>query len=92
VNRIDQLQSRGYESHLDSLALPDEVEPPLAGDLRLVDVETNQVQEVSLDGGLRDLYRRRLAYGRMASRRSAGTQHPLSFLHHHRPLGEGRLV
>ena len=55
-----QLQSRGYEVILIHLLAPDELEPPLAGDLRLVDVETGQAQEVSLDGSLRGLYRRRL--------------------------------
>jgi len=40
---------------------PDELDPPLAGDLRLVDVETGGVQEVSLDAGMRRLYRERLA-------------------------------
>jgi len=39
---------------------PDEIDPPLAGDLRLIDVETAQAQDVSLDGGLRELYRRRV--------------------------------
>ncbi len=57
---LAQLQSRGYEVILVHLLSPDEADPPLAGDLRLVDVETDQAQEVSLDGGLRQLYRRRL--------------------------------
>ncbi|RPI81139.1 MAG: DUF58 domain-containing protein [Chloroflexi bacterium] len=57
---ISQLQSRGHEVVLVHLLSPDEVDPQLAGDLRLVDVETGQTQEVSLDGGLRDLYRRRV--------------------------------
>ncbi len=35
---------------------PDEVEPPLAGDLRLIDVETGAAQEVTIDGGMRQLY------------------------------------
>ncbi len=38
---------------------PDELDPPLAGDLQLVDVETGSSQDVSLDGGLRSLYRHR---------------------------------
>jgi uncharacterized protein (DUF58 family) len=54
------LQGRGYELVVVHLLSPDEIEPPLAGDLRLVDVETGQTQEVSLDGGLRDLYHRRV--------------------------------
>ena len=54
------LLSRGYQVNLVHLLSPDELDPPLAGDLRLVDVETGQSQEVSLDEELRDLYRHRL--------------------------------
>ncbi len=57
---LAQLQARGYEAILIHLLSPDELEPPLAGDLRLVDVETGHAREVSIDGGLRELYRRRL--------------------------------
>jgi uncharacterized protein (DUF58 family) len=55
------LQGRGYEVSLIHLLSPDEIDPPLAGDLRLVDVETGAGQEVTLDGSLRELYRRRVA-------------------------------
>ncbi|HEX7973804.1 MAG TPA: DUF58 domain-containing protein [Anaerolineales bacterium] len=54
------LQSRGYEVALLHLLAPDEIDPPFAGDLRLVDAETGQAQDVSLDGGLRNLYQSRL--------------------------------
>jgi hypothetical protein len=37
------------------------VDPPLAGDLRLIDAETGAPQDVSLDGSLRELYRKRVA-------------------------------
>ncbi|MGE5223920.1 MAG: DUF58 domain-containing protein [Omnitrophica WOR_2 bacterium] len=57
---ISQLQSRGYEVSILHLLTPDEIDPPLAGDLRLIDVETGQAQEVSIDGGLRSVYRRRI--------------------------------
>lgn len=57
---ISQLQSRGYEVSILHLLAPDEIEPPLAGDLRLIDVETGQAQEVSLDGGMRAVYQRRV--------------------------------
>jgi hypothetical protein len=40
---------------------PDEIEPALTGDLRLMDAETGAPQEVSIDGGLRELYMRRVA-------------------------------
>jgi uncharacterized protein (DUF58 family) len=57
---LARLQSRGYEVTVLQTLSPDELDPPLAGDLRLVDIETGHAQEVSLDSGLRDLYRRRI--------------------------------
>jgi uncharacterized protein (DUF58 family) len=61
ADSLAQLQGRGYEVVLLHVLAPDEIEPPLAGDLRLVDVETGQAVEVSLDAGLRQLYRQRVA-------------------------------
>jgi len=58
---LSQLQGRGYEVSLLHLLAPDELDPPLAGDLRLIDAETGAAQDVTLDGGLRDLYRKRIA-------------------------------
>lgn len=58
---LSALQSRGYEVSVLHLLSPDELDPPLAGDLRLVDIESGQGQDVTLDGSLRDLYRRRVA-------------------------------
>ncbi len=52
---------RGSEAVVIQVLTPDELDPPLAGDLRLVDVETSLFQEVSLDSGARRLYRQRLA-------------------------------
>jgi uncharacterized protein (DUF58 family) len=57
---LGQLQGRGYELAVLHVLAPDELEPPLAGDLRLVDMETGAAQDVTLDGSLRDLYRRRV--------------------------------
>jgi uncharacterized protein (DUF58 family) len=54
-----QLMGRGHETALIHILAPDELDPPLAGDIELVDIETNQTQDVSLDGGLRELYRTR---------------------------------
>ena len=51
---------RGSEATVIQVLAPDELDPPLAGDLRLVDVETEAAQEVSLDSGARRLYRQRL--------------------------------
>ena len=50
------LQGRGHEIAL----IHDEVNPPMAGDLRLVDSETGVAQDVTVDGALRDQYVRRL--------------------------------
>jgi uncharacterized protein (DUF58 family) len=57
---LARLQARGYEITVLHTLSPDELDPPLAGDLRLVDIETGHAQEVSLDRGLRDLYRHRI--------------------------------
>lgn len=54
------LLGRGHEVTLLHLLAPDELDPPLAGDLQLVDIETGHEQDVSLDGGLRNLYRERV--------------------------------
>lgn len=51
---------RGSEAALIHVLSPDELEPPLAGDLQLVDMETNTTQDVSLDGSLRREYRARV--------------------------------
>ncbi len=60
VDGLSALQGRGYEVGILHLLSPDEVEPVLAGDLRLVDSETRQGQDVTVDGAMRDLYGRRL--------------------------------
>lgn len=56
---LRQLMGRGHEAALVHVLAPDELDPPLAGDIQLVDIETNQAQDVSLDGGLRERYRTR---------------------------------
>jgi uncharacterized protein (DUF58 family) len=61
VEGLSQLAVRGHEVAVVHVLSPDEVEPPLGGDLRLLDVETGDHQEVTIDGGMRALYRRRLA-------------------------------
>ncbi len=58
---VDALLARGYEVAIVHTLAPDELEPPLAGDLRLIDVETQTPQDVTLDSSLRALYTRRLA-------------------------------
>ncbi|MBN1967665.1 MAG: DUF58 domain-containing protein, partial [Anaerolineae bacterium] len=54
------LQARGHEVGLVHILSPDEVNPPLTGDLRLLDVETVDGQDVTVDAVMRDLYQRRL--------------------------------
>jgi len=54
---LKMLQQRGHEVAIVHVLSPDEIDPPLAGDLKLIDVETGSAQEVSLDGGLREAYR-----------------------------------
>ena len=61
IEGLTALAARGHEVTVIHLLSPDEVEPPLGGDLRLLDVETGDSQEVTIDGGMRALYRRRLA-------------------------------
>ncbi|HRQ39582.1 MAG TPA: DUF58 domain-containing protein [Chloroflexota bacterium] len=57
---LNAIQSRGYEIGLLHLLSPDEVEPPLSGDLKLVDVETGQDAEITLDAPTLALYQERL--------------------------------
>jgi uncharacterized protein (DUF58 family) len=54
------LQGRGHEVTAIQVLTPDEIDPPLAGDLKLVDVETGIPQEVTVDAAMKDLYRQRL--------------------------------
>ncbi|MCS6992940.1 MAG: DUF58 domain-containing protein [Anaerolineales bacterium] len=56
-----RLLRRQQEAVLLHVLSPDELDPPLTGDLQLLDIETGQTQDVSLDGGLRSLYRKRAA-------------------------------
>ncbi len=57
---INALQSRGYEVGLIHLLSPDELDPPLGGDLKLVDIETGHDAEITLDDATLDMYRQRL--------------------------------
>jgi len=61
VQGLTALAARGHETIAIHVLTPDEVEPPLAGDLRLLDVETGEPQEVTIDARVRSLYHRRLA-------------------------------
>lgn len=57
---LASLQSIGHEIGLIHILSPEEINPPLAGDLQLVDVETGSSQDVTVDGAMRDLYSARL--------------------------------
>ena len=57
---VSALQARGYEVGLIHILSLDEVEPPLAGDVKLVDVETGGDAEITLDVSMIGIYRRRL--------------------------------
>jgi uncharacterized protein (DUF58 family) len=58
---VTALMGRGHEVGVIHILSPNEVEPELAGDLRLVDSETGEGRDVTVDGAMRDLYARRLA-------------------------------
>jgi uncharacterized protein (DUF58 family) len=57
---LSALMSRGYEVALFHVLSRDEVEPDLTGDLKLVDVETRESAEVTLDPAALDDYADRL--------------------------------
>ncbi len=57
---VNALQARGYEVGVIHILSPDEVDPPLAGDLKLIDVETGADAELTLDVTTLDRYRERL--------------------------------
>ena len=58
---LSALLAHGYEGMLLHILTPEEVNPPLIGDLKLVDVESGYAQEVTIDAGMHGLYTRRLA-------------------------------
>ncbi len=60
VEGLNMLRAKGHEIVLLHVLCPDEINPPHTGDLRLVDVETGQAREITLDASLHSLYRQRL--------------------------------
>lgn len=60
IDGLAALQARGSEVALMHVLSPEEMEPPVMGDLKLVDVETGLGEDVTIDGAMRGLYRRRL--------------------------------
>lgn len=59
---LNALLGKGHEVLLLHILSPDEMHPPLAGDLRLVDVETGAAQEVTVDANMRGIYEQRLTH------------------------------
>lgn len=57
---LDALLSRGYEAAILHTLSPDELAPSLGGDLRLIDSETGEGRDISLNLGMRRLYSQRL--------------------------------
>jgi len=60
IEGLNALLGRGHEVVFVHVLSPEEVTPPLAGDLRLIDVETGQAQEVTIDATMRSIYTQRL--------------------------------
>jgi len=54
------LLGRGYELAVIHILSPDEVNPEITGDLKLLDVETGIPQDVTIDADMRELYVQRL--------------------------------
>lgn len=61
IDGLNALLSRGHEVVILHVLAPEELTPSLAGDLRLIDVETGAAQEVTVDASMRDIYQGRLA-------------------------------
>jgi uncharacterized protein (DUF58 family) len=60
IEGLNALVGKGFEVVLLHVLSPDEVMPPITGDLRLIDVETGVAQEVSVDATMRSLYVQRM--------------------------------
>ncbi len=57
---LDALLARGFQVAIIQVLSPDEVEPSIGGDVKLIDIETQADAEITLDAALLKLYRRRL--------------------------------
>ncbi len=60
LDGLNTLLGKGHEVVVLHVLSPDEVMPPMTGDLRLVDVESGTFQEISIDSTMREVYVRRL--------------------------------
>lgn len=61
LDGLNALLSRGHEVVFVHVLAPEEARPPVAGDLSLVDMETELQQEVTVDGAMLRIYQQRLA-------------------------------
>jgi uncharacterized protein (DUF58 family) len=61
IEGLTAIQRRGYETSIIHLLSLDEVEPSLAGDLTLLDVETGETAELTLDTTTLNVYHEQLA-------------------------------
>lgn len=68
LDGLNALLSRGHEVAFVHVLAPEEVRPPVAGDLSLIDVETETQQEVTVDGPMLAIYQQRLDDWRNAIR------------------------
>lgn len=59
IEGLNTLLGKGYEVVILHILSPDEINPPLAGDLRLIDTETGEAQEVTVDATMRTIYEKR---------------------------------
>lgn len=57
---LNDLLALGYEITIVHTLSPDEMEPAMIGELRLIDIENGSAREVTLDGHLRAQYARRV--------------------------------
>ena len=64
LDGLNALLSRGHEVAFVHVLAPEEVQPPVTGDLSLIDVETEVKQEVTLDGTMLGIYQQRLTVWR----------------------------
>ena len=57
---VRALLERRFDVHVVHVLAPEEMEPEIAGDLRLIDAETGEIRELSVDGEAIRAYRERL--------------------------------
>lgn len=60
VNGLKDIQGHGHEIILFQTLCPEELHPSIRGELQLVDVESEAVQDVNIDRSLRRIYDKRL--------------------------------